>query len=337
MSADRLRTVGSRTQGVAEILQVLFQAVLEHRHGHVVHARGTLVGGDSRVCRIQGALRVDLVHQAIPDSTFDPLDEGRQHPLRPDRRFDPDPWDRDLSGAPSPRGHCLQWEFLRIGHRVSTSLHPFAPPELPGFCATMGALTPGPPALRILIRDNEHRLWRGPGLPVFRHRTFRSFRLQQPTVVPTPFWGFVRRSYRTTSLWTPFLRGHASIGLRHRGAGSPRQSAESSLLALRTDRSPTVASHPASRRRSYPRLRSARTLRQELTPCGFNAITGALPDAPRRRARASRGRRASPTAFGRRSKTMRIWGFAKFQRACGSPIEVIHCLSCCASPALRSR
>ena len=43
-------------------------------------------------------------------------------------------------------------------------------------------------------------------------------------------------------------------------AGSPQRSAESSSLALRTNRSPPVALHPASRRRSYFRLQSARTL-----------------------------------------------------------------------------
>ena len=49
---------------------------------------------------------------------------------------------------------------------VSTFLHPFAPPELPGFFATMGALTPGRPALR-LTREHEHRLWCHPGIPAF--------------------------------------------------------------------------------------------------------------------------------------------------------------------------
>ena len=60
-------------------------------------------------------------------------------------------------------------------------------PELPVFFAIMGALTPGRPALRILIRGNELRLVCRPGLPVFRHRTFRLFRLQPPPVVPTYF------------------------------------------------------------------------------------------------------------------------------------------------------
>jgi hypothetical protein len=77
---------------------------------------------------------------------------------------------------------------LRASHD-STSLHPFAPPELPGFFATMGALTPGRPALRILIRDNEHRLECRPGLPASRHRTFRPFRLQAPAAVPGHLWG----------------------------------------------------------------------------------------------------------------------------------------------------
>jgi hypothetical protein len=211
---------------------------------------------------------MDLVHQAVPDSPFDPLVEGRQHPLGPDRRFDPSPSGQDLSGASSPFGHCFQFVFLRVGHRVSTSLRPFAPPALPGFFATMDALTPGRPALRILIRDSEHRLDCRPGLPAFCHRAFRSFRLQPPLVAPGHvFWGFLRRAYRTTSPWPPFLRGRASFGLRHCFAGSPRQSAESSSLALRTDRSPPVALHPASRRRSYHRLRDTRIPRRGLSPC----------------------------------------------------------------------
>ncbi len=64
----------------------------------------------------------------------------------------------------------------------------------------------------------------------------------------------------------PF-EGQASIGLRHSLAGSPQRPAESSLLALRTDRSPPVALHPASRRRSYHWLRSSRKPPQGLSPC----------------------------------------------------------------------
>src|SRR5262249_32033751 len=195
-----------------------------------------------------------------------PLFEGRQHPLCPDRWFDPGPAAPDLSGTCSLGGHCHRLFFRRFVHRVSTFLHPFAPPALPGFFATMGALTPGRPALRVLIRDNELRLWRRPGLPAFCHRIFRSFRLQPPTVAPTRIWGLRCRAYRTTSLWPPF-RGRASLGLRLWRAGSPRRSAESSSLALRTNRSPPVALHPASRRRSYLRFQGTRLPWQGLPPC----------------------------------------------------------------------
>ena len=74
----------------------------------------------------------------------------------------------------------------------------------------MGALTPGRPALRL---THEHRLDRRPGLPVLCHQTFRSFRLQPPTVAPTCFWGFLRRAYRTTGFVVALFRGP----LRHLG------------------------------------------------------------------------------------------------------------------------
>ena len=75
-------------------------------------------------------------------ASFDPRLEGRQHPRCPDRRFDPRPFSLRLSGACSPRGHCLRASSGRSAHRVSIFLHPFAPPPLPGFPATMSALTP---------------------------------------------------------------------------------------------------------------------------------------------------------------------------------------------------
>ena len=114
--------------------------------------------------------------------------------------------------------------------------------------------------------EHEHRLWRRPGLHASCHQTFRSFRLQPPTVVPTRFWGFMRQAYRTTLLWPPLIGASASFGLRQYLAGSPQRSAESSLLALRTSRR-LRSLHPASRRRSYLGLRNARAPRQGLSPC----------------------------------------------------------------------
>jgi hypothetical protein len=195
-----------------------------------------------------------------------PQHESRQQPLWPRQRFAPSRvWARGLSGVDSPMGTTTGLVCC-LGHRVSTALHPFAPPALLGFVATMGALTPGRPALRFPLRAREHRLWRRPGLPAFWHRVFRSFRLQPPLVVPAWFWVLHTERTGPPCSGRP-LQGRASVGLRRWGAGSPRRQAESSSLALRTNRSPPVALHPASRRRSYRRLRDARTSRQGLSPC----------------------------------------------------------------------
>ena len=140
-----------------------------------------------------------------------PRKEGRQQPRRSLQRFEPRHVCVALSGALSPYGYGQSHRgfFRRLELHVSTFLHPFAPPELPGFCATMGALTPGRPALRL---TREHRLDRRPGLPASCHRAFRSFRLQPPAVVPTRFWGFWRRAYRTTGTWSPVFRPVRQLG-----------------------------------------------------------------------------------------------------------------------------
>ena len=86
-------------------------------------------------------------------------------------------------------------------------------------------------------------------------RAFGPFRLQPP---PRP-------SHRFDTL--PLSVGEASgshrFGLRPLPAGSPHEQAESSSLALRTGRSPPVASHPASRRRSFLRLQAGERLPEE--------------------------------------------------------------------------
>ena len=78
----------------------------------------------------------------------------RQHAVSLDHRFRPRPAGADLSvgsssGATMSRpGHCAQLCFRLSDHPTSTFLRPFAPPALPGFPATMDALTPEWPALR---------------------------------------------------------------------------------------------------------------------------------------------------------------------------------------------
>jgi hypothetical protein len=48
-----------------------------------------------------------------------------------------------LSSGVSPKGHCRQLLVHSFGLHAIIFLRPFAPPALPGFIATMNALTPG--------------------------------------------------------------------------------------------------------------------------------------------------------------------------------------------------
>ena len=77
--------------------------------------------------------------------------------------------------TPAPPGHCARFDFRGSGHSPSTVLRPVAPPALPGFDATMDALTPewsalrGPrPAQRRQRYPPELRPASHPGLPVSR-------------------------------------------------------------------------------------------------------------------------------------------------------------------------
>ena len=148
--------------------------ILEHRDRDVIHPGGTSVGGDLSERRIQGAFGMDLVDQAEPLASFDPLFEGRQHPLRPDRRFDPAPAERDLSGTCSPRGHCLRLVFASVR---SSRLHLPAPLRstgvtrlrryygcsdswTPGSSAPHGGMNTGfgviQVSLRLVIESSDH-------------------------------------------------------------------------------------------------------------------------------------------------------------------------------------
>src|SRR3954466_11346627 len=189
VSADRLRLVSPLPQTFTESPQILVEPSLVHRDRDMIDPGGTSVGGDLTERLVEGRFGGDLVDQAEPLASLDPLFEGRQHPPCPDQRFHPGPSGRDVSGTFSPGGHCRRLGFRDRGHCVSTSLHPFAPPALPGFVATMGALTPAR-RLFVSLSGTMNSAWTRAGLPASRHRTVRSFRLQPPTVVPTRCWGF---------------------------------------------------------------------------------------------------------------------------------------------------
>jgi hypothetical protein len=69
-----------------------------------------------------------------------------------------------LSGWGSPEGHCSRFWVRSLGHHASTFLHPFAPPALTGFNATMSALTPAPSASPIWQRHRSPGLDQGPSV-----------------------------------------------------------------------------------------------------------------------------------------------------------------------------
>jgi hypothetical protein len=101
--ADLLRPISAGPQTFAESLEVLFPVIVEHRDRHVIHSGSAFVDGDLRECRNQCAFGVDLVDQAEVLASFDPLFEGRQHALCPNRQFDPAPAEPIVppSAAPS--------------------------------------------------------------------------------------------------------------------------------------------------------------------------------------------------------------------------------------------
>ena len=140
---------------------------------------------------------------------------------------------------------------------TATFLHPFAPPELPGFFATMDALTPARPALRPHSRAMNTGLCRA-GLPVSRvwpsehsapnhlARSWSRFNTQ-----PLSGSGFQRRSGRRW-FWASLLSSKLATRPGRNG-----------FVILRTARSPPVAPHLASRRRSYVQLQAGVCIPEE--------------------------------------------------------------------------
>jgi len=64
--------------------------------------------------------------------------------------------------------------------------------------------------------------------------------------------------------------------LRHSLAGSPKSPGRNGFVILRTGRSPPVALHPASRRRSYSWLQAVALTWRGLAPLCLSTLTGAL-------------------------------------------------------------
>ncbi len=138
----------------------------------------------------------------------------------------------------------------------STFLHPFAPSELPDFIARMGALTPAWRVLRLAERERPTTSKQVSLLISFDLPTIPS----STTVLPFPLRRFVTLPQRER---LPRLSPGQTVGRRdcRRAVGGstfasrlPDRLGRNRFVILRTGRSPPVASHPASRRRSYFQL-----------------------------------------------------------------------------------
>jgi len=166
-----------------------------------------------------------------------------------------------VSGSLDPKATRYRCRFRMSGCSASTFLPPFAPRPLRRFIATMEALTPVrlSPAYRP---------------PCFTHSTIQT--IPSPTTLGSSDVAFasatsfisasdLRPLYRVLSLPRTQASGDRSR-LRPWVAGSPKTPGRNGFVILRTGRSPPVALHPASRRRSYSRLQAVAKAWRGLPP-----------------------------------------------------------------------
>ena len=98
------------------------------------------------------------------------------------------------------------------------------------------------------------------GLPACVHETSDHSALNHPLAAPESWSGCVLRAYRVSSpvgRCTPVPVGRSVIWASPLGCRLAAASGRIRFVILRTSRSPPVALHPASRRRSYLRLRGS--------------------------------------------------------------------------------
>ena len=142
----------------------------------------------------------------------------------------------------------------------STFLRPFAPRALPRFPAIMNALTPKRRFFVPTLTGNERRPVRLGLLASWIEPSGHSVS-NHPSPSPGTEFGLVPKAYRRVS--ASASRTHSSRvphGV-HWASPLPSRLATTTgrieFVILRTSRSPPVALHPASRRRSYVRLQSS--------------------------------------------------------------------------------
>jgi hypothetical protein len=181
-----------------------------------------------------------------PLARMAPARRGRRQSIRPRRRFVVAPARAEgVTGWASPTD-TRPGLVCRFGRHDSTSLHPFAPPALPGFVATMDALTPGR-SVTPFPGEPGSRLCRHPGLSASRARSSEppvSNHLTAPIVAFSP---------NPSARWAPRWERVRVSSSPSRLTGQPGRI---EFVILRATRSPPVAPHLASRRRSYVQLQA---------------------------------------------------------------------------------
>jgi len=197
----------------------------------------------------------------LPSACSDSVVQSRHHAPCPQARFGPRPAATDLSvgfSLHSPRRarDSIRLVLLACGHGPSIFLRPLARPALPGFIATMGALTPEQPALRRPLTlawrrrsSHEHRLDIGSGLPALRDGPSEH---SVPNHLTAPAVALTHNPSARQAFW-------ASPRMR-RLAGRP---CRNGFVLLRTAHSLSVAFHPSSRRRSYCQLQAGVCMPEE--------------------------------------------------------------------------
>src|SRR5208282_3466957 len=243
-----LRTITAVRQRSRQLFQVGFQVSLELLHRHMIYARRTLVRLPAFKGSPQIAQRVDLVHQTEPFASQHSLFESRQHPFRPDLGFDPGPSSPNLSGGASPFSrHCVR-ELLRLFRHVSTFLRSLRSLAVTPLLRYYGRSDSCPPGSSTFSR-HELRLLHG---QVSLIHALRLPALPSPTTgarsVSPRHVTFRRIESRLLPHGTP---PYGNSRLRLSLATSPLVTGRIEFLIVRTGRSPSVALHPVSRRRSY--------------------------------------------------------------------------------------
>ena len=189
-----------------------------------------------------------FVHQTEPLASFDAVAQRQQQALRPDRRFHPRPIAIVRCCAlPSPRGHSRHWSFASL---CLSRIH------LPASLPSAWLCSPR------LSRLAPHRYYEGSDscLPSPRLAGLSAYSAL-PSEHPAP--NHVMCPTVALSVTSSAI-GYSGL---HRGtAGSPQHIRRIGFVNLRAARSPPVALHPASQRRSYLQLQSCDKLWRGLPP-----------------------------------------------------------------------